>query len=164
MSRQKGVVPTKKQNFIQGIKFVVFSISAGVIQAGTLTLLNEFTSSPPWLSYLSGLVLSVLYNFTLNRRFTFKSAANVPVAMLKVAAYYAVFTPLSTLGVKYFAPEGAPKPVTYIVSAAAMLTNLVTEFLFYRFVVYRNSMYTNKSGKEEMQRIKSEQVESNEQP
>ena len=80
----------------QMIKFTLFSISAGIIQILTFSLLYELLSLPYWPSYLTALVLSVLWNFTFNRKFTFKSAANVPIAMIKVGAYYAVFTPLST--------------------------------------------------------------------
>ena len=85
------------KEFTRIVKFTLFSISAGLIEMGAFALLNELLHLPYWLSYLVALVLSVLWNFTLNRKFTFKSAANVPVAMLKVACYYAVFTPLSTL-------------------------------------------------------------------
>ena len=87
---------TKKENLLQAVKFTLFSISAGVIQAVTFTLLHELANLKYWPSYLAALVLSVLWNFTLNRSYTFKSAANVPVAMAKVFGYYCVFTPLST--------------------------------------------------------------------
>ena len=89
---------TKKQNIIQTIKFALFSAGAGIIQTVSFTLLNEVFKLDYWAAYLPALVLSVLFNFTVNRKFTFKSAANVPVAMLKVAGYYCVFTPLSTWG------------------------------------------------------------------
>lgn len=75
---------------LRAIKFTLFSLSAGIIQIVTFTLLNELTDSPEWLSYLIALVLSVLWNFTLNRRYTFQSAGNVPKAMLLVALYYCV--------------------------------------------------------------------------
>ena len=87
----------KKKELIRSIKFLLFSISAGLIQMSSFALFKELLHWPNWLSYLLALVLSVLWNFTLNRKFTFKSANNVPIAMLKVACYYAVFTPLSTL-------------------------------------------------------------------
>ena len=84
------------KEFARIVKFTLFSISAGLIEMGAFALLNELLHLPYWLSYLTALVLSVLWNFTLNRKFTFQSAVNVPVAMLKVACYYVVFTPLST--------------------------------------------------------------------
>ena len=86
----------KAKEIIRTLKFVLFSAGAGIIQTVTFTLLNEFVTDKYWYAYLPALVLSVLFNFTVNRKFTFKSASNVPVAMLKVAAYYVVFTPLST--------------------------------------------------------------------
>ena len=65
------------------VKFVLFSISAGVIEIGVFTLLDSVTGWSYWACYLTALILSVLWNFTLNREFTFRSANNVPVAMLQ---------------------------------------------------------------------------------
>ena len=135
---------TKKQNLIQVIKFVLFSISAGIIQIGSFTLLNEVAHLPYWPAYLISLVLSVLYNFTLNRRFTFQSVANVPIAMAKVVAYYGVFTPLSTWWGDALTGIGWNE---YLVLVGTMLINVSTEYLFCRFVVYRKSM--NTQGKQE---------------
>lgn len=132
---------SKRENIFQGIKFTLFSISAGIIQAGVFALLHELTDLPYWPAYLTALVLSVLWNFTLNREFTFKSAANVPVAMAKVFGYYCVFTPVSTwLGNYLTETAGWPD---YLVLALTMICNFVTEFLFCRLVVYRNSINTN---------------------
>lgn len=132
----------KKKEFLRVVKFTLFSISAGLIEIVSFTLLNELLHLPYWMSYLIALVLSVLWNFTLNRKFTFQSAANVPIAMLKVAAYYAVFTPLSTLLEHQLA--GNLGWNEYLVTAINMALNFVTEFLFQRFVVYRNSIDTAK--------------------
>jgi putative flippase GtrA len=132
---------TKKQTMIQIFKFTLFSASAGIIQFLSFTLMNELAALPYWPSYLTALVLSVLYNFTLNRRFTFKSAANVPKAMLKVAGFYLIFTPLSTWWGDALTGAGWND---YVVLLGTMLINLVTEYLFCRFVVYRNSMNTNR--------------------
>lgn len=123
------------------IKFVLFSASAGIIEIGSFTLLNEFTGWPYWPCYLIALVLSVVWNFTLNRRFTFRSANNVPVAMLKVALYYAVFTPLSTLLGNWLADSLGWNE--YVVTILNMLLNFVTEFLYDTFVVFRGSIDTN---------------------
>ena len=114
----------KKKEIIRTIKFVLFSASAGIIQIVSFTLLTEFSGLSYWPCYLISLVLSVLYNFTINRKFTFHSAANVPIAMLKVFIYYCIFTPLSTIG------------GNYLVEILSMLLNFITEFLFTRFVVY----------------------------
>lgn len=124
----------KSGEFWRMVKFVLFSISAGVIQMGSFALLNELTGWSYWPCYLISLVLSVVWNFTLNRKFTFKSAANVPAAMAKVLAYYAVFTPLSTLLGNYLAETLLWNE--YLVTAINMILNLVTEYLFQRFVVY----------------------------
>lgn len=130
---------TKKQNIIQVIKFALFSASAGIIQICSFTLLTELTDWEYIYCYLPSLILSVLWNFTFNRRFTFKSANNVPVAMLKVALFYCVFTPLSTWAGHKLTGIGIND---YIVEIGTMAVNLVTEYIYCRFVVYRNSMNT----------------------
>ena len=129
-----------KKEFLRVVKFTLFSVSAGLIEIGSFALLNELLHLPYWLSYLVALVLSVLWNFTLNRKFTFQSAANVPVAMFKVACYYAVFTPLSTLLEHLLA--GKLGWNEYLVTGINMALNFVTEFLYQRFFVYRNSIDT----------------------
>ena len=121
-------------------KFTFFSVSAGLIEIGAFALLNEWLRLPYWLSYLVALVLSVLWNFTLNRRFTFKSATNVPMAMLKVALYYAVFTPLST-GLEHWYTAGLGWN-EYLATAANMALNFITEFLYQRFFVFGKSIDT----------------------
>ncbi len=128
------------KEYVRAIKFALFSISAGLIQIVSFTLLNEVFHLRYWISYLTALVLSVLWNFTLNRKFTFRSAANVPVAMLKVALYYAVFTPLSTLLGSWLVDKVGWNE--YVVTILNMLLNFVTEFLFQRFVVFGNSIDT----------------------
>ncbi len=120
------------------LKFALFSASAGLIQIGSYTLFFEVAHFPEWLSYLLALILSVLWNFTLNRKFTFKSANNVPIAMLKVAAYYAAFIPLSTLLEKYLTETCGWNG--YLVTAINMILNFVTEFLYQRFFVFGKSI------------------------
>lgn len=137
----------RKNDIIRILKFVGFSCSAGVIQFVVFTILNEVLHLIYWPAYLIALVLSVLWNFTFNRKFTFKSANNVPIAMLKVAAYYVVFTPLSTLWGDALTDKAHWNE--YLVLAFTMVINLVTEYLFNQFVVYRKSMNTNALGKKE---------------
>ncbi len=144
MDEKTDYKPTQKQNLWQAVKFLLFSISAGVIQLVSFTLLNEVVKFPYWPAYLIALVLSVIWNFTFNRRFTFQSAANVPIAMLKVFGYYCVFTPLSTWWGDALTKLGWNE---YLVLGGTMVINFVTEFLFCRLVVYRGRMYTNKQGK-----------------
>ena len=129
----------KKETLWQAVKFTLFSASAGIIQVLAFTLLNELVSWPYWPAYLIALVLSVLWNFTLNRRFTFKSAANIPVAMAKVFGFYVVFTPLSTWLGQLAENAGVNE---YIILAVTMIVNFVAEFLFTKFVVYRGQENT----------------------
>lgn len=130
-----------KKELWRVVKFTLFSISAGVIQMGSFALLNELSGWSYWPCYLISLTLSVLWNFTLNRKFTFQSAANVPIAMLKVFGYYLVFAPVSTL-LGNFLAEGLLWNA-YLVEILMMLLNFVTEFLFQRFFVFGKSLDTN---------------------
>ncbi len=129
----------KKSDAVQAVKFALFSASAGIIEVVAFTLLNEVVELPYWPAYLIALVLSVLWNFTFNRRFTFKSAANIPIAMAKVAGFYLVFTPLSTWLGNMAESKGINE---YIVLAVTMLANFVLEYLFCKFVVYRGQENT----------------------
>lgn len=131
------------KELIRTIKFTLFSISAGIIQVIGDIVFNEVLHMIPWLSYLLALILSVLWNFTLNRKFTFKSAANVPIAMLKVAGFYLVFTPLSTWWTAALTePAYGIMLNEYIVLAGTMLINFVTEYLFDRFFVFGSTLDT----------------------
>ena len=128
-----------REELIRAVKFTLFSISAGVIQAGSFALMNELLHWNYWVCYLTALILSVVWNFTVNRKFTFRSANNVPVAMAKALAFYAVFTPLSTWGGDALVVIGWNE---YVVLIGTMLLNFVLEFLYDRFVVFGASIDT----------------------
>ncbi len=132
----------KRTELIRTIKFVLFSISAGAIELGSFTVMYEVLHWEYWVAYLIALVLSVVWNFTLNREFTFRSASNVTIAMMKVAAYYVVFTPLTTLLGHYL--EGTCGWDGMIVTILNMALNFVTEYLYQRFFVFGKSLDTNK--------------------
>ena len=136
----------------QAVKFTLFSASAGIIQIGTYTLMYEALGWAPWLSYLISLILSVLWNFTFNRTYTFRSDADVGRSMLLVELFYVVFTPLSTWWTAaltgenpFTAQKAAQEPLVnnYVVQIGTMLINFVTEFLYQKFVVYRKTIDTN---------------------
>ena len=132
-----------KQNqfkeLIRVLMFTVVSISAAIVQAGTFALMNELCKWNYWLSYLISLLLSVLWNFTINRKVTFKSANNYKVAMLLVLLFYAVFTPVSTILGQLAENNNVNE---YIILVATMLSNFVLEFLYTRYIVYKNSCDT----------------------
>ena len=136
-----------RKELIRSLKFLLFSISAGVIELAAFFLLNELTPWSYWPCYLIALVLSVLWNFTLNRRYTFQSATNVPAAMAKVFGFYCVFTPLSTLLGSYLADTLHWNE--YLVTALNMVCNLTLEFLYDRFYVFRDSIDTRETQKKE---------------
>lgn len=142
--------PNKKKEIWRAVKFVLFSISAGIIEIVVFTLLNELTGWSYWPCYLIALVCSVLWNFTLNRKFTFQSANNVPKAMLLVALFYLVFTPLSTLLGNWLAEDLHWNE--YLVTGINMAINLATEYLYDTFVVFRGSIDTNERAKKQKQK------------
>lgn len=135
------MISEKRKETLRVVKFVMFSISAGVIEILAFTLLNELTDWPYWPCYLIALILSVIWNFTLNRKFTFKSVANVPVAMAKILAFYCVFTPVTTILGNYLAESLHWNE--YIVTGINMGLNISTEYLYDRFVVFRKTLDTN---------------------
>ncbi len=134
----------KNKTLGQAVKFTLFSASAGIIQIAVFAVLEIFIKDY-WIPYLTSLVCSILWNFTLNRRYTFRSAANVPVAMAKVFGFYLAFTPLSTFLGNMAEARGVND---FLILAVTMLSNFVLEFLFCKFVVYRgkeNTMGAKKS-------------------
>ena len=137
----------KRKEMIRMIKFVFFSISAGVIEIVSFTLLDLLTPWNYWPKYLIALVLSVIWNFTLNRAYTFQSANNVPVAMLKVAAFYTVFTPLSTILGNYLAETLHWNE--YLVTGLNMICNFITEYIYDRYVVFGKTIDTNERAQRE---------------
>ena len=127
-----------KKELIRTIKFTLFSISAGIIEFGLFAILDGFTNWPYWVCYLIALIASVIWNFTLNREFTFKSANNIPIAMLKVALFYLVFTPTSTILGNYLVERLLWNE--FLVTIINMLCNFVLEYLYDKFFVFRNSI------------------------
>ena len=128
----------KTKEWVRVLKFVLFSASAGIIQIGSFTLLNGCTEWRYWPCYLISLLLSILWNFTFNRRFTFQSNANITRAMLLVLAFYAVFTPATTILGDWLAEDLLWNE--YLVTGINMLLNLSLEYLYQRYVVYRNKV------------------------
>jgi len=128
-----------KKNAWQFIKFALFSASAGIIQIGSFAIFNDVLHLAYWVGYLISLILSIVWNFTFNRRYTFKSAANVPVAMTKVFIFYLFFTPISTYLGNLAEKSGVNE---YIVLGVTMISNFVLEFLFCKFIVYKNQENT----------------------
>jgi putative flippase GtrA len=153
MDEQKKDIPqgqtefTQKETVFMVAKYWTIAISAGIIQLIVFILLTEFKflgdNSDYGINYFIALTISVLWNFTINRHYTFRSVANVPVAMLKVLCYYAIFAPLSILWGIALVDGGMNE---YLVLIITMLINGVTEFLFMRFFVFRKTINTNEAG------------------
>lgn len=139
----KGERSAKKAQWIQILKFTGFSISAGVIQLVSDGILCDWTGWLPWWpAYLISVILSVLWNFTFNRKFTFRAANNVPVAMGLVTLYYCAFIPLSVFGGNAIAAQ-LPANLGLLVTFMMMVVNFVTEFIWDKFVVF-NAKVTEK--------------------
>ncbi len=134
----------KTNSFFQLLKFTLFSVSAGIIQVLSFAIFNEFFAWRYWPSYLLSLILSIVWNFTFNRRYTFKSAVNIPIAMTKLFLFYLVFTPLSTWGGHIAETLGVND---YLILIVTMLSNFVLEFLFCKLYIYKNQENTRKDTK-----------------
>ena len=128
----------KSKEWVRVLKFVLFSASAGLIQILSFSLLNELLAWKYWPCYLISLLLSILWNFTFNRRYTFRSDANITRAMLLVLAFYAVFTPITTVLGNWLAEDMLWNE--YLVTGINMGLNLTLEYLYQRYVVYRNKI------------------------
>ena len=122
------------------VKFVLFSISAGIVQVLSFTLLNEVLKVRHWVAYLVALILSVVWNFMFCRKFTFRSNNNIFIALLKVFGFYIIFTPLSTWWTAVLTEKAMWNE--YLVLGLTMIVNFTTEFLYDRFVVFRGSIDT----------------------
>lgn len=129
-----------KKELLRTIKFTLFSISAGIIEIVLFELLGLIPSLPYYFKYLVALVSSVIWNFTLNREYTFKSACNIPSAMFKVFLFYLVFTPVSTLIGSYLVEKVYWNET--IVTLLNMLANFILEYLYDRFFVFKNTLDT----------------------
>lgn len=127
------------KEFMRVVFFTLVSASAAIVQLGSFAIFNDLIKMGYWPSYLISLLLSVVWNFTINRKITFKSANNVKIAMLLVLAFYAVFTPISTILGDLATDAGIHD---YIVLIVTMLSNLVLEYLYTRFVVYNKTCDT----------------------
>ena len=132
-----------KKELIRTIKFTLFSISAGIIEIVLFTLLDNFTNWNYWANYLIALIASVIWNFTLNREYTFKATNNIPVAMVKVAIFYMIFTPVSTIIGNYLAETVGWNDI--LVNLLNMLCNFILEFLYDKYIVFRGSIDTKES-------------------
>ena len=135
----------RNKELIRTIKFTLFSISAGVIEILLFTVLDKCTNFSYWLCYLLALVASVIWNFTLNREYTFKSTANVPIAMIKVVIFYLIFTPTSTFLGNYLVESLSWNE--YLVTGLNMVLNFVLEYLYDRFIVFRGTIDTKERKK-----------------
>lgn len=135
---------------IRAVKFAIVSMSAGIVELGVFTLMNEFTGLKYWPCYLTALAASVIWCYTVNRRYTFKSGKPIPVVLAYAAAFYAVFTPATTLLGNYLAETLMWNE--YLVTIINMTINLTTEYLYDTFVVYRNNMDNNSIAEKERQK------------
>ena len=137
--------PTKKQQFWQFLKFTFFMASAGIIQLLSTTILHQWTGwlkDYYWLAYVIGLTLSVVWSFTFNRKFTFKAANNIPVAMILVVIYNClIVVPLAWGGDELVKLWGTDWGI--VVTVITLLINFITEFIWDKFIVF-NAKVTEK--------------------
>ena len=129
-----------KKELMREVKFTIFSISAGIIEILLFTLLNELTNLGYWICYLTALIASIIWNFTLNREYTFRSTTNIPKAMFKVFLFYLVFTPCTTIGGNYLVKNLHVNE--YLTTGINMIANFILEYLYDKYVVFRGNIDT----------------------
>jgi putative flippase GtrA len=144
------------KEFLRALKFLIISISAGIVQIGSFTLFSEAFIWNYWVAYLISLLLSIIWNFTINRKVTFKAADNYKKSMLLILAFYAVFTPVSTVLGNLAETNGVNE---YLVLAITMVVNFLLEFVYCRYVVYRKTCDTMPEKKKKEKEEKVETVE-----
>ena len=127
-----------KAEILQFLKFLAFSLSAGVIQLLSFELLYNWTNALPWWpSYLISIILSVIWNFTFNRKFTFKSASNVPISMTLALCFYVIFIPVSVFGGDALETSGWNGT---LVTILMMVINFILEFFWDKFIVFNDKI------------------------
>lgn len=134
-----------KKELIRKVKFILFSISAGIIEIIFFAFLDNVTNWDYWLCYLIALIISVVWNFTLNRELTFRSTNNIPIAMMKVGLFYLIFTPASTIIGNYLTNNGWNE---YLVTGINMLCNFILEYIYDEYYVFKGTIDTKKKRKE----------------
>jgi len=127
------------KELLRTIKFVLISMSAGLIQAGSYALLFYVLDTGWTIANFTSLALSIVWNFTFNRKFTFKSATNVPVAMVKAFAFYLWFYPAQYYLGQIFLINNLGLNET-LVQGITMVLNLALEYPWQKFFVFKGSV------------------------
>ncbi|MDO5025763.1 MAG: GtrA family protein [Trueperella sp.] len=118
---------------LQAVKFTLLSGTAAVVEAGSYALFLALDLMPVSWAQAISVALSVLWNFTLNRKFTFKSTGNVPFAMLLVSLFYVAYIPISSVLAGLMDDAGMHPAVIKIIW---LLINFVGEFIWWKYVVF----------------------------
>lgn len=145
----------KRKGVVQFIKYALCAASAGIIQIvlfsilqtvlpkdmGNIHFIVEDMQLGTFIATTVALCASILWNFTFNRKFTFKDAGNVPLAMFLAFLFYVPFYPfqtwyvhtIKTLLSHHINVDGAG----IIAEASVMAINFALEFIWQKFVVFR---------------------------
>lgn len=145
-----------KKEVIRAVKFALVSASAGIVEAVVFTGMNELGDFPYYANYLTALIASIIWCYTVNRKYTFKSTKPVKIILLYAAAFYAVFTPATTLLGSWL--TGSLGWNEYIATAINMALNLSLEYLYDTFVVYRNEMDNNDVARKEAEKANKKNI------
>lgn len=152
---EKNAKREKRKGVMQFIKYALCAASAGIIQIVLFSILQAVIPSNgktihfivedmdlvTFIATTVALCASILWNFTFNRKFTFKDAGNVPKAMILAFLFYVPFYPFQTwyvhtiksLLVEAIGTDGAG----IIAEGTVMIINFALEFMWQKFVVFR---------------------------
>lgn len=152
---EKNAKKEKRKGVLQFIKYALCAASAGIIQLALFSILQavipqsgktirfivEDMDLVTFISTTVALCASILWNFTFNRKFTFKDAGNVPKAMLLAFLFYVPFYPFQTWYVhtikSLLLGPLSTQASGIIAEGSVMVINFVLEFMWQKFVVFR---------------------------
>lgn len=165
----------KLEGVFQFIKYALCAASAGIIQfvlgiilqavipdnGKMIFFISKEMTQTLFIAETVALCASILWNFTFNRKFTFKDASNVPKAMILAFLFYVPFYPFQTWYMSVV-EEGLKDSmgstgIFIIAQGTAMIMNFVLEFLWQKFVVFRKPK--EKEGAEEAEGEETAQIE-----
>lgn len=166
---QEELKAARKKKAKRFLKYAIIAISGGLIQLTAYIILSDaikldkhvsfdaIYQKQPWLteifydpdtgktyglSYFIAVSLSVIWNFTFNRKYTFKSASNVPKAMLLFVLYYAFSIPFNCWAIVQLNKLVVFPLSDKVILICIMLANGLPAFFYQRYVVFGRSLDT----------------------
>lgn len=123
--------------FTNFYSFLYFSLGAGVIKLVSFLLLSLIDSGHGAVLVLAeivSVVLSGLFNFTWNRKFTFRSTNNIVPGMFLYGLYSLIATPAVASFIVDLTRRGW---ADWLAKAMKMALHFILDSLYCKFVIFR---------------------------